>query len=155
LQPVQTLVPEPAVCLQEPAVVMLTQVCWHELAALQFCRTLPAPVAVLWQGPEPQFMVQVLPLPQLSWQFWPVAQLTTQVEPVQLAWHSPVAGQAKVQLPEVQLHCWPPMQLMLLPEPPPEPPSLPLGLPQPKANANKPTETTERRDMETLLEKDG
>lgn len=52
-------------------------------------------------------------------------QLSVHVEPVQLARHAPVAGQLIVQVVEVQLHGWPPMQAIVSEPPvPPLPQSL-------------------------------
>jgi hypothetical protein len=99
----------------------------------QFCVVAVAVVPVNWQVPDAQFCVHVAPEPQVSWQLLFPLQLRVQVEPVQLPWHSPVEGHWSVQTPELQLHCWPAMQVMepLLPPPvplvpPAEPPPVPL-----------------------------
>jgi hypothetical protein len=95
-------VPLPAVCLQ---LVTLTQVSWHDAAALQFCWVEAALFAVSWQLPVAQFCTHVAPVLHDTSQLLAPVQCVVHVEPEQFTWQSPVAGQFMVQLPEVQLHC--------------------------------------------------
>jgi hypothetical protein len=77
-----------------------------------------------------------------------------QVEPVQAAWHPPVEGQLRVQLPVVHEHCWLAMQVMgpEVPPPPPAPESVPEG-DSPHANSKPEKATTMKlRIMMKLLE---
>jgi hypothetical protein len=146
LQPVQELVPVPVVCLQ---LVTLVHVSSQAAAELHFWEVAVAPVPVSWQAPLAQFWVQVAPAPQVSWQELAPLQLSVQVDPVQLAWHPTMppsvdAGQFMTHVPELQLHCWPPMQLIepepppAPPVPPPAPPAVPPPLPPPAPPAAPP-----------------
>lgn len=126
LQPMQLEVPVPGAWRHG---LVARQVAWHDAAELQFCCDVSAFVEVIWQLPDAQFSVQLAFALHATWQGLLPEQFVVHVAFEQLTWQSPFEGQTMVQTPDVQLHCWPATQAMLLlPLPPavPVPPAVPL-----------------------------